>query len=51
MIFHVKNQNRIVVEEMSLDSFNMTYRDEDSMLDQICQKQIFLDFYYDDLKY
>ena len=24
------NQNRIVVEEMSLESFNMTYRDEDT---------------------
>ena len=45
------NQKWIVVEEMSLDIFNMTYRDEDSLLDQICQKQIFLDFYYDDSKY
>ena len=35
--------------DVVLDSFNMAYRD-DSNLDQIFRKQIFLDFYYEDLK-
>ena len=29
----------------------MAYRDEDSILDQICEKQIFSAFYYEDLKF
>ena len=34
-----------------LDIVNMAYRDKDSILDQIYQKQIFSDFYYEDLEY
>ena len=29
----------------------MAYRDEDNMLDQIYEEQIFPDFYYEDSKY
>ena len=34
-----------------LDSFIMAYRDEDSILDQVYEKQIFSAFYYEDLKF
>ena len=34
--------------DVVLDSVNVAYRDEDSILDQIYLKQIFLDFYYED---
>ena len=34
-----------------LDSFNNAFRDEDSILDQIFEKQIFSNFYYEDLKF
>ena len=34
-----------------MDSFNMVYRDEDSILDQTYQKQICSDFYHDDNAY
>ena len=34
-----------------MDSFNMVYRDEDSILDQMYGKQIFSAVYYEDLKY
>ena len=37
--------------DVVLDIFNMAYRDEDSILDQIYQKQIFSDFYYEDSKF
>ena len=33
------------------DSFNMVYRDEDSILDQVYKQQRFSDFYYKDLKF
>ena len=33
-----------------LGSFNMSYRDEDSIIDQKYVKQISLDIYYEDLK-
>ena len=33
-------------EEVVMDSVNMAYRDEDSILDQVYQKLIFSDFYY-----
>ena len=46
------NHNRIVFGgDVVLDSVNMAYRDEVQTLDQIHQKQIFLDFYYQDLKF
>ena len=34
-------------KDVVLDSVNMTYRDEDSILDQIYGIQILLDFYYE----
>ena len=34
-----------------LDSFDKVYRDEDSILDQTYQKQIFSDFNYEDLEF
>ena len=34
--------------DVVLDSFNKAYRDEDSILYQIYQKQIFSDFNYED---
>ena len=34
-----------------LDSVNMAYRDEDSILDQIYEKQIFLNLYNEDLNF
>ena len=37
--------------DVVLVSSNMTYRDENSIIDQIYQKQIFLDVYYEDLKF
>ena len=33
-----------------LNSINMVYRDQDSILDQTYQNQIFSDFYYEDLE-
>ena len=35
----------------TLDSVNMENRNENSILYQIYDKQIFLDFYHEDLKY
>ena len=37
--------------DVVLDSFNMQYRDEDSILDQIHEKPIFSNFLYADLKF
>ena len=39
--------------DVVLDSLNMVYRDEDSNLDQTCEKQIFCTLYYTykDLKF
>ena len=34
-----------------VDSLNMVYGDEDSILDQIYEKQIFSAFYSEDLKF
>ena len=34
--------------DVVLGSFNMSYRDEDSILDQKYEKQISLDLYYED---
>ena len=34
--------------DVVMDSFNMAYNDEDSILDQKYEKQIFWDFYYED---
>ena len=34
-----------------LDSFNNASKDEDSILDQIYEKEVFSDFYYKDLKF
>ena len=36
--------------DVFLNSFNIAYRDEDRILDQIYRKQIFSDFHYKDLK-
>ena len=33
-----------------LDSFNMAYKGEESILDHIYEKQMYSDFYYDHLK-
>ena len=33
-----------------MDSFNMTYRDKDNILDQIYKDQIFFDLYYEDFR-
>ena len=41
------DRNRDVI----LDSVNMTYRDEDRILDQIYEKQIFWDLYYQDFEF
>ena len=35
--------------DVVLDGFNMVYNDEDSISDQTYKKQIFLDFYFEDL--
>ena len=43
----LRNHNSLL-GDVVLDSFNMVYRDEDSILDQICEKQIFSVFYYKD---
>ena len=32
-----------------MDGFNMAYRDKDSILEQIYEKQLFLAFYYEEL--
>ena len=37
--------------DVVLDTFNNVSRDEDNILDQIYVKQIFSDFYYEDLKF
>ena len=37
--------------DVVLDSFNIVYGDEDSILDQTYEKQIFLAFYSEDLKF
>ena len=37
--------------DVVLDSFNILYRDEDSILDQIYEKQLFSAFYHEDLKF
>ena len=34
-----------------LGNVNMEYRDENSILDKIDKKQIYMDFYYKDLKF
>ena len=36
--------------DVVMNSFNMAYRDEDSILDQIYKKQIFSDFHYKEYK-
>ena len=45
----------IIIEEFLrsdvLDSFIMAFRDEDSIIDQIYEKQIFSAFYYVDSKF
>ena len=47
-----RNRNRIVYyRRCRLIQLNMVYRDEDSILDQIYEKQIFSAFYYEDLKF
>ena len=42
--------NCTALQSNSLLGFNMVYRNEDSILDQIYAKQIFSAFYYEDLK-
>ena len=37
--------------DVVLNSFNMVYGDENSILDQIYEKQIFSTFYSEDLKF
>ena len=37
--------------DVVFDSFNMAYRDEDSILDQKYEKQVFWDLYYEDFKF
>ena len=37
--------------DVVLDGVNITYRHEDNNLDQIDEKQIFLDFYHEDLTF
>ena len=37
--------------DVVLDSFSMSYRDQDSILDQKYEMQISLDPYYEDFKY
>ena len=37
--------------DVVLDSFNMAYMDENSILDQIYQNQIFSDFYYEGFEF
>ena len=37
--------------DVVLDSSNMEVRGEESILDQIYEKQLFLDLYYADFKY
>ena len=36
--------------DVVLDSFNMAYRDEDSIWDKKCAKQIFWNLYYEDFR-
>ena len=45
------NNNDSFCGDVVLDSLNMEYRDKDSILDQMYQKQIFMDFYYEDLEF
>ena len=37
--------------DVVLVSFNMAYRDENSILDQMYEEPFFFDFYYEDLKF
>ena len=43
----MKSQSNSFEGDVVFDGFSMVYRDEDSILDQ---KQIFADFYYEDLR-
>ena len=47
-LYSVRNHYRTVFwGDDVLDSFNMVYRDEHSISDQTYQKQVSLEFYYD----
>ena len=46
-----QSQSNSLLGDVVLDSFNMVYRDKDSILDQIYEKQIFSIFYSEDLKF
>ena len=37
--------------EVVLDSFNISYRDDDNIFDKMWEKQISWDFFYEDLKF
>ena len=41
----------VSIGDVELDSFNVSYRDEDSILDQKYEKQIFWALYYEDFKF
>ena len=44
------NHNRIgFLRDVVLDNFNNSSRDENNILDQIHMKQIYSDFYYDEI--
>ena len=42
-----QSQSNSLLGDVVLDSFNIVYRDEDSILDQTYYEQINSDFYYD----
>ena len=43
--------SRSFCEDVVLDSFNIAHRNEDIILDQIYQKQLLWDLYYEDFKF
>ena len=46
----MKSEGNSFGEDGVLESVNMEYRGVDSILDQIYEKQIFLDLYYEDFQ-
>ena len=46
-----KRYSNSLLGDVVLEGFNMVYRDEDSILDQIYENQIFSAFYYEDLRF
>ena len=47
----MQSERKSFIGDVVLDSFDISYRDEDSMLDQKYEKQIFLALYYEDFKF